>query len=270
VMIQCVGSRNAEHPWCSRVCCNQALANALALREKKCEVTVFYRDITSYGKRNLYAEAKKAGVRFERFDAAAYPTVTSSGSALTVALDGGAEVAADLVVLSTGIVPDEAGNRALSALLGLPLDADGFFDSDANAYPYEEAIKRLTKPFELATNGIFAAGLAHSPRSFDATLLTARDAAGRAVVMLGKKQMPPPNAMYLAGVKEDLCMGCGVCVDACPYEARAIDPRKKVATVRPFLCDSCGSCVAVCPNDASYLRDFAGNQSIAALDAVLT
>ena len=192
------------------------------------------------------------------------------GNALKAALDGGPEVAADLVVLSTGIVPDEAGNRALSALLGLPLDADGFFDSDANAYPYEEAIKRLTKPFELATNGIFAAGLAHSPRSFDATLLTARDAAGRAVVMLGKKQMPPPNAMYLAGVKEDLCMGCGVCVDVCPYAARFIDPRTKVAMIRPFLCDSCGSCVAVCPNDASYLRDFAGNQSIAALDAVLT
>jgi len=269
-MIQCIGSRNAEHPWCSRVCCNQALANALALREKKCEVTLFYRDITSYGKRDLYAEAKKAGVRFERFDAATYPTVTANGSALKVALDGGPKIDADLVVLSAGIVPDEEGNRALSALLGFPLDADGFFDSDANAYPFEEAIKRLTKPFELATNGIFAAGLAHSPRAFDATLLTARDAAGRAVVMLGKKQMPPPNAMYLAGVKEDLCMGCGVCVDACPYEARFIDPRKKVATVRPFLCDSCGSCVAVCPNDASYLRDFAGNQSIAALDAVLT
>jgi heterodisulfide reductase subunit A len=270
VMIQCVGSRNAEHPWCSRVCCNQALANALALREKKCEVTILYRDITSYGKRNLYAEAKKAGVRFERFDVAAYPKVRSNGDVLCVALDGGPEFSADLVVLSTGVVPDEAGNRALSSTLGFPLDADGFFDSDANAYPYEEAIKRLTKPFELATNGIFAAGLAHSPRCLDATLLTARDAAGRAIVMLGKKQMPPPNAMYLAGVKEDLCMGCGVCVEACPYEARFLDPRTKVATIRPFLCDSCGSCVAACPNDASYLRDFAGDQSIAALDAVLT
>ncbi|MBN1919290.1 MAG: CoB--CoM heterodisulfide reductase iron-sulfur subunit A family protein [Verrucomicrobia bacterium] len=269
-MIQCVGSRNAEHPWCSRVCCNQALANALALREKKCEVTIFYRDITSYGKRDLYAEAKKAGVRFERFDAGTYPSVTGNRSTLKVALDGGPEIAADMVVLSTGIVPDEEGNRALAALLGFPLDADGFFDSDANAYPYEEAIKRLTKPFELATNGVFPAGLAHSPRAFGATLLTARDAAGRAIVMLGKKQMAPPNAMYVAGVKEDLCMGCGVCVDACPYEARVIDPRRKVATVRPFLCDSCGSCVAACPNDASYLRDFTGNQSIAALDAVLT
>jgi heterodisulfide reductase subunit A2 len=270
VMIQCVGSRNTEHPWCSRVCCNQALENALALREKGCEVTILYRDITGHGKRDLHAEAREAGVRFERFDAESYPIVTRDGDGLKVALAGGPEVVADLVVLSTGIVPDVTGNRDLSTVLDFPLDEDGFFDSDANAHPFEEAIKRLTKPFELATNGIFAAGLAHSPRSLDAALLTARDAAGRAVVMLGKRAMPPPNAMYLAGVKEDLCMGCGVCLDACPYRARFIDPRKRVAVVRPFLCDSCGSCVAACPNDSSYLRDFTGSQSIAALDAVLT
>ncbi|MBN1478058.1 CoB--CoM heterodisulfide reductase iron-sulfur subunit A family protein [Candidatus Sumerlaeota bacterium] len=270
VMIQCVGSRDDEHPWCSRVCCNQALENALDLREMGCEVTILYRDITSHGKRDLRAEAIEVGVRFERFDAGAYPRVSRSGDGLRVSLAEGPEIAADLVVLSTGIVPDVEANRDLSATLGLPLDEDGFFDSDANAYPFEEAIKRLTKPFELATNGIFAAGLAHSPRSLEAALLTARDAAGRAVVMLGKRAMPPPNAMYLAGVREELCMGCGLCVAACPYEARLLDPRRKVVTVRPFLCDSCGACVAACPNDASYLRDFTGKQSIAALDAVLT
>jgi heterodisulfide reductase subunit A len=82
--------------------------------------------------------------------------------------------------------------------------------------------------------------------------------------------MPPPNAAFVAGVKDSLCMGCGVCVDVCPYGARAIDVRKKVAVVRPFLCDSCGTCVAACPNDASFLRDFTGIQSIATLDAVLS
>jgi heterodisulfide reductase subunit A len=178
-------------------------------------------------------------------------------------------LAADVFVLSVGIVPDRENNEALSAAFKLPLDADGFFDSDANAYPYEEAIKRLTKPFELATNGVFAAGLAHSPRPFEGVLLTARDAAGRALVMLGKKKMPPPNAVFVAGVKDSLCMGCGVCVDVCPYEARIVDYRKKVAVVRPFLCDSCGTCVAACPNDASFLRDFTGIQSIITLDAVL-
>jgi heterodisulfide reductase subunit A len=270
VMIQCVGSRIPERPYCSRVCCAQALENALALRERGAEVTVLYRDMVTYGAEDyLYRRAREAGVRFRRFDEDAYPTVEAGGKALAVKLADGETLAADAAVLSVGVVPDRENNEALSAAFHLPLDADGFFDSDANAYPYEEAIKRLTKPFELATNGVFAAGLAHSPRPFEGVLLTARDAAGRALVMLGKKMMPPPNAVFVAGVKDSLCMGCGVCVDVCPYEARIIDSRKKVAVVRPFLCDACGTCVAACPNDASFLRDFTGIQSIATLDATL-
>jgi len=270
VMIQCVGSRIPERPYCSRVCCAQALRNALALRERGADVTVLYRDMVVYGaEEDLYRGARKAGVRFLRFDDDAYPTVEADKKGLKVKLADGETLAAAAVVLSVGIVPDRENNEALSATFGLRLDADGFFDSDANAYPFEEAIKRLTKPFELATNGVYAAGLAHSPRPFEDVLLTARDAAGRALVMLGKKKMPPPNAVFVAGVKDSLCMGCGVCVDVCPYGARVVDVRKKVATVRPFLCDSCGTCVAACPNDASFLRDFTGIQSIAALDAVL-
>ncbi len=270
VMIQCVGSRIPERPYCSRVCCTQALENALALRERGAEVTVLYRDMVTYGEEeDLYRSAQEAGVQFRRFDEDAYPTVEAGEKGLAVKLADGETLAAEAVVLSVGVVPERENNEALSAAFGLRLDADGFFDSDANAYPFEEAIKRLTKPFELATNGIYAAGLAHSPRPFEGVLLTARDAAGRAMVMLGKKKMPPPNAVFVAGVKDSLCMGCGVCVDVCPYGARVIDARKKVAAVRPFLCDSCGTCVAACPNDASFLRDFTGIQSIAALDAVL-
>jgi heterodisulfide reductase subunit A len=270
-MIQCVGSRIPERPYCSRVCCAQALRNALTLRERGAEVTVLYRDMVTYGaEADLYRKTQKAGVRFRRFDEDAYPTVEAGGKGLNVKLADGETLAANAVVLSVGVVPERENNEELSATFGLRLDADGFFDSDANAYPFEEAIKRLTKPFELATNGVYAAGLAHSPRPFEDVLLTARDAAGRAMVMLGKKKMPPPNAVFVAGVKDSLCMGCGVCVDVCPYGARVIDVRKKVATVRPFLCDSCGTCVAACPNDASFLRDFTGIQSIAALDAVLS
>jgi len=268
-MVQCVGSKDARHPYCSRICCDQALENAIKLRQKNSDVTIFYRDMTSYGQENLYKKAGKLGVKFVRFEDHHYPEVRKSGKTLEVVTANGNKQEADLVVLSTGIVPDIANNEDLSFLLGYPLDADGFFDSDANAYPYEEAIKRLTKPYEWATNCIYPVGLAHSPRGFDACILTARDAAGRALTILGKKRMPPPNAMYVADVKESLCMGCGVCVDVCAYSARHIDPSKKVAVVHPFLCDSCGSCVAICPNDASYLTDFKSNQPIGALDVLL-
>ncbi|MBN1504359.1 MAG: CoB--CoM heterodisulfide reductase iron-sulfur subunit A family protein [Candidatus Eisenbacteria bacterium] len=272
VMIQCVGSRNQEHRYCSRVCCNQALAHAVELRKKGSEVTVLYRDMTAYGEDNLYEKAVELGVQFVRFPDDDYPRVKAGDGRLQVTVnDAGREktLNADLVALSTGIVPDMRTNEAISRVLGYPIDADGFFDSDANGYPYEEAIKRLTKPFELASNCIFPVGLAHSPRSFDETLLTCRDMVGRALVLLGKGAFMPPNSMYVAEVKEDFCVGCGLCVDVCPYSARVIDPIKRVAVVRPFLCDSCGSCVAICPNDASSLRDFTGKQSIAVLDATL-
>jgi len=272
-MIQCVGSRIPEVPYCSRLCCNQALENAIALREKGSEVTVFYRDIATYGKVDYYRLAKEAGVKFVRFPDEEYPDidypeVKSNGAGLEV-VGGGESFKADWVVLSAGIVPDAENNQALSQLLNYPLDYEGFFSSDISNYPYEEAIKKLTKPFELASNGIFPVGLAHSPRSFDETILTAKDIAGRVLVVIGKQKMGPPGNIFVADVHESLCMGCGICVDICPYGARYIDEIERVVKIRPFLCDSCGSCVAICPNDASYLRDFKGEQSIAALDALL-
>jgi len=268
-MIQCVGSRDEEHSYCSRVCCQQALRNALLLRENGSQVTIFYRDLTSYGVEDYYRRAVEAQVKFVRFPAAGYPQVSREGKSLVVKLPTGQEERADLVVLSTGIIPDRENNERLAALLGYSLDQDGFWESDADAYPYEEIIKKQTKPYEWATNCIYPVGGAHSPRGFAESLLTARDAAGRALVLLGKGELPPPNGPYVAEVKESLCMGCGLCVDVCPYAARYIDEVRKIAVVRPSLCDSCGACVAACPNDASYLRDFIGNQSIAALDALL-
>jgi len=271
-MIQCVGSRTPEVPYCSRLCCNQALENALALREAGSDVTVFYRDMATYGKEDLYRQARELDVAFVRFadgdDALRYPEVQRNGAGLEV-VSRDRRVGADWVVLSAGIVPDAENNRALSQLFNHPVDYEGFFSTDISNYPFEEAIKKLTKPFELASNGIFPVGLAHSPRSFDETILTAKDAVGRALVVIGKEKMPPPNKMFVAGVYDALCMGCGICVDVCPYGARVIDEREKVARVRPFLCDSCGSCVAICPNNASYLQDFKGQQSIAALDALV-
>lgn len=268
-MIQCVGSRNDQHPYCSRICCNQALKNAVDLKKQEKEVSIFYQDMTSYGKEDLYQKARDTGVEFIRIPEKSYPEVKKEGNHLTVTPPGGEKKQFDAVVLSTGIVPDISNNQTLSRILNYPLDEDGFFDSDANVYPYEESIKRLFKPYEWATNCIYPVGLAHSPRSFEEALLTAKDVAGRAVILLGKKALPAPNAMYIAEVKESLCMGCGVCVDACPYSARSIDEQKKIAVVHPFLCDSCGSCVSACPNDASFLRDLKGDQTLASLDRLL-
>ncbi len=268
-MIQCIGSRNEENPFCARICCEQALKNALVLKEKGGEVDIYYRDIAIYGEQEeIYNQAKEKGIRFIRFEENKYPKVKKEKDKLIVEHEE-KKKEYDFIILSSPIVPDRKNNENLSKILNYPLNEDGFFDSDISVYPFEEAIKRVLKPFELATNGIFPIGLAHSPRNFKETVIITRDAVGRALVLLGKNNLPPPNAMYVSEVSESLCMGCGLCVDVCPYSARYIDEEKKVTGVIPFLCDACGTCVAICPNNASYLRDFKGIQAISSLDTVL-
>ena len=275
VMIQCVGSRNKAHPYCSRVCCSHALKNAFALREAGIDVTILYRDLNLYGLKEDYRKlAEEKGIKFVRFDGSNYPKVQEENGTLVVKVfdvEEGTEktIEADVVALSVGIVPDRVSNERLAKLIGYNLDEDGFFESDASACPFEEAIKRLMKPFELQSKGVFPVGLAHSPRSYQETLLTAKDAAGKILTFITKPQLPPPNAMYVSAVRESKCTGCGMCVTVCPYYARYIDEEKKIAKVVPYLCDSCGACLVACPSEAAYLRDARAEMIIPSIDALL-
>ncbi len=305
-MIQCVGSRTLNKPYCSRVCCSAAIKNALILREKNIDVTIFYRDMNTYGFKDDYFDlAREKGVNFIRFDEDKYPELKIAGKSgpsddvkktgkaaaskgmlkisaqdisgkngQTDGQDGqdgqNIEISADYLVLNTGMEPDNENNKALSKMFNIKMDEDGFFDVESCACPYEDASKRIMKPFELSSNGVFVVGSAHSPRAFIESVMMARQAAGKAMVILSSAKMPPPNAMFVSEVDLSKCTGCGICVDICPYNAREIDPVQKVAKVHPFLCDSCGACVVACPSSAAFLRDQREDQLIRSIDALLT
>ncbi len=275
VMIQCVGSRNSARPFCSRFCCSQALKNALQLRQQGKKVTILYRDLNTYGfKEDYLHQAQEVGIAFIRFPERNYPRVKAEDEALKITVfdlskEKEVTLSTEALVLSVGVEPDLENNRRLAELLDYHLDPEGFFETETSACPFEEAIKRLMKPFELASNGIFPVGLAHSPRSVVEAVLTAKDAAGRALVLLPKGQLPPPNAMFVSEVHQSRCVGCGLCVEVCPYRARELDPDRRVVRVRPFLCDSCGACLVACPSEAAYLRDARGEQMLPAIDALL-
>jgi heterodisulfide reductase subunit A len=264
IMIQCVGSREDAHPYCSRVCCTEAIKNALAIRRRSpsTRVTILYRDLRSYGFREeLYRQARLAGVRFLPFEAAAPPEVRQGAGRLEVRVVSPPEpsprtLPADLVVLSAGIEP-EPGNADLSRLLKLPLNREGFF---------LEAHVKL-RPVDFAAEGIFLCGMAHSPRSMDETIGQARAAAVRAVGLLTKKELTATP--ITASVDPRLCAACGVCVDVCPFGARRIDPEQGIADVVAVLCQGCGACVAACPNKASQQKGFDFQQVGAMLDAAL-
>ena len=263
VMIQCVGSRDENRPYCSRVCCSHAIKNALKLKELNPEVSVFvlYREVRTYGFHELYyREARDKGVVFIRYELPDKPRVEAAGDGLRVSLREpilGQEIAldADLLVLSTGIVPND--NADLSQVLGVPLDEDGFF---------QEAHPKM-RPLDFIKEGIFLCGLAHSPRFIDEAICQAKGAAVRAAALLSLPQLESKDTFVQ--VNPRLCSFCGLCVEACPYEARYLDYDERVAKVIEVLCKGCGVCAMVCPNKATAQVAFEPKQMLMAVDALM-
>ncbi len=263
VMIQCAGSREGNRPYCSRICCTQAMKNAIAFKEKHpaASVSVLYRDIRTYGLREgYYKRARSLGVAFFRYDADAKPAVTSNGAGLEVSLKDPIlnlplTLKADLLVLSTGVAPNRS-NKELSRFLKVPLNQDGFF---------LEAHVKL-RPVDFATDGVFVCGLAHYPKDIRETIAQARAAAGRAATVLGKEALEAE--CRVASVREDRCSGCRACVSVCAYNAPEFDEKKGVVVINEALCKGCGVCAATCRSSAVDLKGFKNEQILAALEAL--
>ncbi|MGD2177451.1 MAG: FAD-dependent oxidoreductase [Anaerolineae bacterium] len=245
VMIQCVGSREPERPYCSRVCCTKAVANALRINEQfpQARVFVLYREMRTYGFReDLYREAREKGVTFLRYELPDKPRVTEDDGALTIRLQEPVtgqdlEIPAELLVLSTGIESNDA--RQVAGALEVPLDENGFFQEE---YP-------KMRPLDFTKRGIFVCGLAHSPRFSDEAIVQAEGAAMRAAALLAQQELEAPVAPVQ--VSERLCTACGQCVEVCPYGARVLEPGAHTAEVIEVLCQGCGACIVACPNKAT-------------------
>jgi heterodisulfide reductase subunit A len=263
VMIQCVGSRDDVHPYCSRVCCAQAVKNALALKalDSDIEVAVLFRDMRTMGMHELaYQQARRLGVIFLQYDEDRKPEVEVGDSGLQVAVwesTLGEEIVIrpDLVVLSAGI-ESNTDNTALAKLIGVDLDEDGFF---AEAHP-------KLRPTDLAPPGVFLCGLAYGPGFIEESIAQARAAALRAALAVARQREPRRD---VASVVQELCSYCGLCVTHCPYGARVLDEEERYARVLDHLCQGCGVCVAVCPNGASRQPALDPVHLLALVDAAL-
>ena len=264
VMIQCVGSRNHDRPYCSRICCSEAIKNALRLKSTAPEknVYVLYRDVRTYGfKEDYYEKAREAGVLFIRYDPEREPRLETGGEGLGVVvhepiLHDDLLIQTDLLVLSPGIVPPHE-NESLSKMLKVPLNQDGFF---------LEAHMKL-RPVDFATEGIFLAGLAHSPKSIEESISQANAAVARALTYLSKTELETIGT--ISEVDERKCIGCGLCESVCPYKAieiltkRTIVGEKQVAQVNRALCKGCGACTASCRSGSIDLKGFTNAEVVA-------
>ena len=256
VMIQCVGSRNEEHPYCSRMCCAEAIKNAIKSLEinPDMKITILYRDIRTYGfKEKYYRIAREKGVLFIRFDEKKPPEVKKEGKNLTVTFNkpdlGEIKINSDLVVLSAGIVA-LSENKDLAPMLKVPTNDDNFF---------LEAHVKL-RPSEFATDGIFLCGTARGCANISETISQANSAASKAATILSKDYLVTEGPT--SQVNPALCIGCNRCAEVCSYGAIGVDfsNNKMISEANPLLCKGCGDCAAECPAGAIKMTLFSDAQ----------
>jgi heterodisulfide reductase subunit A len=268
VMIQCVGCRNEDRNYCSRICCSESIKNALKLKEINPEMDIYilFRDIRTYGLlEDYYREASEKDVRFIRYEPEDKPEVVAAEaegrSVLRVSLPDyilGQKLAidADIVTLAAAVIPRE-GNTEISQLFKVALGPDNFF---------KEAHVKL-RPVDFATEGVYLCGTAHYPKHIPEAINQAYGAAGRALTLLSHDIVTVSGSVCT--VDEDRCVSCGACISACTYGATQFHdtPQGKKAMVNPVICKGDGLCNAVCPTGAIYLKHFTDKELHSQIDA---
>jgi heterodisulfide reductase subunit A-like polyferredoxin len=261
VMINCVGSRIPERPYCSRVCCMTSLKNATQLKRRnpQAQVYVLHRDLLTYGVEfeRYYRQAMEAGIRFLRYELEHPPRVMGDGRAEAVAVRDALrgrelDLPVDLVVLTTPLIPNPEA-ETISRLLKVPLGESGFF---------LEAHVKL-RPVEFATDGIYVCGTARWPADVSESIAQAYAASSKAAIPMRAGTVTAEAITAFSNPAR--CTGCGACVVTCPYNAIELrtencELRKPVAWVNVVRCKGCGSCVVACPNGAMQQRGFTDQQ----------
>jgi heterodisulfide reductase subunit A2 len=275
--VHCVGSRQIPgihepdekgnlNEYCSRTCCSATLfaANQVKTDFPGVDVFDFYRDIRTYGRfqEDLYDDVSRNGVLFFRFDPPDQPVVSKNNNSAfplnikvkdVLTFNEEVDVDVDLVVLSTGIVPNPVTD--LIAMMKLPQGADRFL---------QEVHPKL-RPVEIANTGILLAGTCQAPMDVTEACAAAQAASVKTAVLLkkGYVELDP----FVATVNPDLCTGSGECAKACPVDGAITIDQK--ARVNPALCTGCGICTAVCDSNAIDVSGWSLQQYIKMVDAIL-
>jgi len=263
VMIQCVGSRGEDLAYCSKICCGQAVKNALQVLERNpsANITILFRDMRTYGlMEDAYSLARQRGVNFVHFEKDSPPKVTEEAGEVRIEffdklLGENVSLQPDLVVLSVGVVPGRIED--LAQILKVPVTEDGFF---LEAHP-------KLRPVEFAVDGIYPCGMAHSPKPISESVAQAKAAACKACIPLSRGSVAVSG--IVSSVNQENCIGCGLCETLCPYASiRTVKVgKKKKAETIAASCKGCGICASHCPTMAISMGGFTNEQIMAQIRA---
>lgn len=271
VFIQCVGSRNSERQYCSRVCCTSSIKNAIKFKNKNpnSEVYILYRDIRTYGKHEEeYTNARLLGIHFLRFSEHNLPIVKDNKiEVYDLSIQNKITIDFDNVVLCAATVANE-DNHTIAPMMKVPLNPTGFF---------MEVHPKL-RPVDFGTDGVFVCGMAQSPKLIEESISQAQGAASRACTILSKDKLESPAEV--SSVNDDVCVGCGACKEVCPYNAitlsdvtindNGLSYNKLKSSINPAACKGCGCCAMSCPTGAIDQARFNNVEILAQVKSVFS
>jgi heterodisulfide reductase subunit A len=211
---------------------------------------------------SYYTLARQAGIVFIPYQIDQKPTVVLENdipliSAVEPILQRTLELRTDLLVLSTGIIPEES--RELVEMLEVKRDEHGFWQEQESKW----------RPVDLSKRGIFVCGMAHSPRNLTESIAMAESAALRSLRFLFKAQLTTGTST-LASIDQRLCTGCKTAVNLCAYEAITFNEGSKTAFVDEMLCQGCGVCAAACPVGAINVGNYSADQMMGQIEGLLS
>lgn len=262
VMIQCVGARCEERNYCSSICCMTALKNSIIIKEKNPEanITILFRDIFTPGTKNeqYYRKARESGILFIKYSLEKEPIVKKEEvQVFNEYLGKDMSISYDLLVLSTPLIANE-DNKTLAQLLKIPLEENNFF---------LEAHVKL-RPIDFATDGVFLCGSAKWPTDIAQALTQGRAAASRASTILSHDTLEiQGSTAYIPEWNKDLCKGCEVCIEICPYGAIRKNEEEEIEIIQA-LCKGCGLCGASCTKKAIQIKHFTNEQILSEIYAL--
>ena len=125
------------------------------------------------------------------------------------------------------------------------------------------------RPVETVIDGVTIAGACQGPKNIMESVNSALSAATKSYSYVSKGTLE--TEPIIAKVNADACTWCGICAEACPFDAISKTEKdgKAIALINNSVCKGCGMCTPVCPSDAIDLIAYSSKEIMSMIDALV-